>query len=140
MKQCTETITVLNRRYNPAIGLDEWTPTVIHGVSWHSRIDAAVIQTGQKAKDAATVRIPVGADTGGRTYMTPTAYKAAESVSEAFTLARGDLIVRGTVTTPTTGRLAPANIQQTYEDSFTITSVSDNTRRPHGPHWKVVGA
>lgn len=140
MQAATETITVINRRLDPATGYDEWIPTVITGASWYSKQVASVTQDGLRTADTAAVRIPVDADTSERTYMTPKAYKAAESVSGAFTLARGDLIVRGAVTTPTTGRLTPADIQQTYEDSFTITSVSDNTRRPHGPHWKVVGA
>ena len=46
--------------------------------------------------------------------------------------------MRGTVAT--TGTLRPADIQQSYEDYFTITSVTDNNRRPNGKHWKVVGA
>ena len=134
MKACNETITVLNRRVNPDTRLDEWTPTVIRGVSWH--IVANVTQAGLKAADTATVRIPANADTGGRTYLTPQAYKAAESVSEAYTLARGDVLVRAEITESMT----PAQAQAAYEDVVTIISVTDNTRRPRAPHRKVVGA
>lgn len=136
MQQCNETITVLNRRINPDTRLDEWIPTVIHGVSWHSKIVANVTQAGLKAADTATVRIPVDADTGGRSYLTPQAYKAAESTSEAYTLARGDILVRAEITESMT----PAQAQAAYEDVVTIISVTDNTRRPRAPHRKVVGA
>lgn len=136
MKQCSETITVLNRRYNPATGLDEWNPTVIHGASWHSSIKANITNEGLKAAETATVRIPVDADAGGATYMTPAAYKAAESVSGAYTLDRGDILVRAELTTAMT----PAEAQAAYEDTVTIIGVTDNTRRPHAPHRKVVGA
>lgn len=136
MKACNETITVLNRRVNPDTRLDEWTPTVIRGVSWHSKIAANVTQAGLKAADTATVRIPADADTGGRTYMTPQAYKAVESVSGAYTLARGDILVRAEITESMT----PAQAQAAYEDMVTIISVTDNTRRPRAPHRKVVGA
>lgn len=140
MNAATETITVINRRTNTQTGYDEWIPTVITGASWYSKQVASVTTSGLKTADTLAVRIPVSADTGGRTYMTPTAYKAAESVSGAFTLGRGDLIVRGTVSVQQGQTLKPADVQQTHEDYFTITSVSDNTRRPRAPHWKVVGA
>lgn len=136
MHEATETITVVNRKYNNATGLDDWIPTIITGASWYSKLIASVTQTGLKAADTAAVRIPVDADTQGRTYMPPAAYKAAESVSDAFTLAHGDLIVRGEVA----AGLTPAEITAAHDDCFTIVSVSDNTRRPHGAHWKVVGA
>ena len=140
MQQANETITVINRRYNKTTHRDDWNPTVITGASWYSKQIAAVTQNGLKAADTATVRIPVGADTGGKTYMPPAAYKAAESVSDAFTLARGDLIVRGAVETTQGQSLTPANVTAAYDDCYTITSATDNTRRPKAPHWKVVGS
>ena len=136
MQQCNETITVLNRRYNNETGRDEWTPTVISGVSWHSEIKAVVTQSGLKDAKTAIVRIPVGADAGGAGYLDPSAYKTAEGTSGAYTLARGDILVRGVLSgTPT-----PAEAQSAYEDCVTIIGVTDNTRRTHGAHRKVVGA
>lgn len=137
MQAAEETITVINRKYNSETGLDDWIPTIITGASWYSKLVASVSTDGLHAADTATVRIPVGADTSGRSYLTPAAYKAAESVSGAFTLAHGDLIVRGAVTT--TG-LTPAQIQAAHDDCYTIVSAADNTRRPRSPHWKVVCA
>lgn len=136
MQQCTETITVLNRKYDTSTGRDVWTATAISGVSWHSSINATVTQNGLKSAVTATVRIPVSANASGKSYMTPAEYKAALDTSGAYTLARGDVIVRGTVT----GNPTPAEAQAAAEDSITIIGVTDNTRRPHGPHRKVVGA
>lgn len=140
MFQATETITVLNRKYNSSTGRDEWIATTISGVSWHSKIASTVTQTGLKMAKTATVRIPVGADAGGRSYMTPAAYKAAQDTSGAYTLARGDIIARGVYTPKPNESLTPAKLQETIEDCFTITEVIDNTRRPHGAHRRVVGA
>lgn len=140
MQQAVETITVINRKFNPTTGLDDWNPTVITGASWHGKQVASVTQAGLKSADTASVRIPVGADTQGRTYMTPKAYAAAESVSGAFTLAHGDLIVRGTVSVTQGQSLTPAAVTAAYDDAYTIISTTDNTRRPRGAHWKVVGA
>ena len=137
MNVADETITIINRKYNSSTGYDEWKPTVITGASWYSKMVASVTVNGLKAADTATVRIPLAAVPAGTSYMTPQAYKAAVSVSGAFTLANGDLIVRGAVTE---GRdpLTPKAVQETYADCFTIISVGDNTRRAHEPHWKVV--
>lgn len=140
MHEATETITVINRRYNPTTGLDDWTPTVITGASWHGKLAATVTQTGLKTAKTATVRIPVDADTQSKTYMTPAAYKAATSISGAFTFDEGDLIVRGAVTVQQGQSLTPAAVQAAYDDCYTIVAATDDTRRPRGPHWKVVGA
>lgn len=143
MQQCSETITVLNRWYNRATDLDEWIPTVIHGVSWFNKVAATVTTAGLKTADTATVRIPVDADTGGRSYMPPPAFKAAESPSGAYTLARGDYIARGDITTTVNGvvqPITPAQAQAATEDFITILSVTDSTHRPNAPHRKVVGA
>lgn len=136
MREATETITVINRKLDIETGLDEWDPTIITGASWYDKQIASVTTNGLKAANTAAVRIPVGANTNGRSYLTPRAYSAAESVSGAFTLAHGDLIVRGAVTDST---LTPAQIQEAYE-CYTIVAVTDNTRRPKEPHWKVMGA
>ena len=140
MQQAVETITVINRKFNPTTGLDEWNPTIITGASWYGKQIASVTQAGLKSADTASVRIPVDADTQGRTYMTPKEYKAAESVSEAYTLAHGDLIVRGVVTAEPGQSLTPAAVTEAHDETYTIISTPDNTRRPHGAHWKVVGA
>lgn len=137
MKETNETITVFNQHYDRESGKDVWTPTVIQGVSWFEATRSAITQAGLKSADTAIVRIPVDADTGGRSYLPPRAYKAAESTSGAFTLAPGDIIIRAAVTE--TG-LNPARIQAQYDDFITIIGATDNTRRNHAPHWKVVGA
>ena len=138
MQECNETITVLNRRYDPDRGLDTWIPTVLHGVSWFNKIAATVTQDGLKAANTAIVRIPEGADAGERVYLAPPEYKAAESVSGAYTLARGDIIARGDITGGTAGSITPAQAKAQSEDVLTIISVTDSTRRRHGAHRKVV--
>lgn len=136
MYECNETITVLNHKYDPTTGLDEWIPTVIQGVSWFDTIAATVTQSGLKTANTATIRIPVDADTGGRSYVTPAEYKAAGSVLGVYTLARGDIVVKATITE----RITPAQAKDLYEDTLTIRAVTDSTGRRNAPHRKVVGA
>lgn len=137
MKQCNETITVINRRLDSETGLDVWIPTVIRGVSWHSSQIAAVTQSGLKAANTVTVRVPADADTCEKVYAEPAAYKAAADASGLFTFAEGDLIVRAAIPALT---LTPAELHKAYDDCYTVTGATNNTRRPRGAHWKVVGA
>jgi len=136
MKRCTETITVFNAAMDPETGYDIYIPTVIKGVSWYSTIESAVTDSGLKAANKTTIRIPIDADFSGRAYMLPAAYKAAEDKAGVFTLAQGDLIVHGAENGPMT----PAQMQEKYGgEVVTILGVTDNMRAPKAKHWRVVG-
>ena len=133
MHQCVETITVFNAWYDEETGYDTYVPTVIRGVSWYCDIASTVDATGLKAANRFTIRIPVDADFSGKCYTEPVAY--ADPVSQ-FTLNQGDVIIRGEETQP----LNPAQLKDKYGEIVTILGVTDSSRRPRAPHWKVVGS
>ena len=138
MKLCNDTITVFNARVDPDAGGNVWTPTVITGASWYmtdaSTVDAA--KGGLVAANKATIRIPEGADTGGKAYADPIAYRDAEDVSGLWTLQNGDIIVKGSVTG---ADWTPARLKKAYAECVTVLSVTDNRRAPNAPHWRVTG-
>ena len=137
MKLCGDTITVLNRRWNPETANDEYLTTVITGVSWYGHTVTSADNNGLTAADQFIVRIPQDADTNGKTYVDPIAYKNAVDVSGLFTLAQGDTVIKAEIiATP----VKPADVQGTYSDCFTVLGVTDNRRAPNAPHWKVVGS
>ena len=135
MKLCNEAITVFNAKLDAETDKDEYIGTVIDGASWYCEIVSAVDE-GLRAANKFTIRIPAAADFGGKAYTNPMAYAEADDVSELFTLANGDIIVRGAVTAE---GLRPKDIHDRYE-AFTILGVTDNRRAPNAPHWKVVGS
>ena len=137
MKLCNETITVFNQRINPEKGWHEYVGTVVQGVSWFSRLVSSVGEHGLNAANEIIVRIPENADFGGKSYVTPKAYKDETIVSGVFTLANGDIVAKGAITD--TG-LKPADIKKRCDESFTILSVTDNRRAPNAPHFRVVGS
>ena len=137
MKLCNEVITVFNHRINPEKGWNEYVGTVIRGVSWYSHMVSSVGEHGLNAADEVTVRIPEDADFGGKSYVTPKAYKDETIVSGVFTLANGDVIAKGAI--EDTG-LNPKAIKERSDESFTILSVTDNRRAPNAPHFRVVGS
>lgn len=135
MQLSNETITVFNARLDKAKGYDNYIGSVISGVSWYCEI-ISTVDDGLKAANKFTVRIPVDADTNGKSYVSPLAYAEAEDVTGLFTLKNGDIIVRGAVSE---GNLKPADLHRQYE-AFTVLGVTDNRRARYGKHWKVVGS
>ena len=136
MKLCDETVTVFNKKLDSDKGWDVYNPTVISGVSWYCEIASSVDANGLHAANRFTIRIPLDADFGGKSYIDPIAYANAGIIADVFTLANGDIIIKGTATgTPT-----PAQLKEQYPDYCTILGVTDNRRAPNAPHFKVVGS
>ena len=135
MKLCDETITVVNAKIDPATRKDVYRATVINGASWHCSIESTV-DTGLKAANKFTVRIPTTADFGGKAYASPLDYANAEDVTGLFTLKNGDIVVHGAVEGD---NLKPAELHKQYE-AFTVLGVTEDRRaKTRAPHWKVVG-
>lgn len=134
MKLCTDTVTVYNARLDKERDSTVYVPTVISGVSWYGTSKATVDSGGLKAASQYIVRIPLDADTGGKSYTEPWGYKSAGDVSGLFTLNEGDFIVKGAFAD--TLLLPP----ESGSGFVTILTVTDNRRAPNAPHWKVTGA
>lgn len=135
MNLCDDIITVFNAKHNPDTDSDDYNATIITGVSWFCEI-VSNVDSGLKAANKFTVRIPETANFGGKAYAAPLDYAVSEDASGLFTLRNGDIIVRGAVT-ETNPR--PATLHKKYE-AFTVLGVTDNRRARNARHWKVVGA
>ena len=78
MQLCNDTITLYNRRFDPDEDCDVYERTVIRGVHWFNSEATTVDSTGLKAANKVTIRIPVDADFGGKAYLPPKQYAAAD--------------------------------------------------------------
>lgn len=136
MRLCNDTITVYNAKYNRAVDADGYYRTVITGVRWFGTVKSTVGNDGLKAANQIVVRIPLDANTQGKTYVDPVTFAAAKKVAALFTLNEGDVIVRG-IGAP---GLRPATIHKAYPETITILAVTDSSKAPNAPHRKVVGA
>jgi hypothetical protein len=137
MQLCNETITVFNKRIDVEQGWDVFVPTVIKGVSWWGDVAVNISDKGLNAANKYTIRIPVDADFGSKTYVDPVAYGNEPIIAGYFTFANGDIIVKAEITD---SGLTPAQIKENYPDVCTILGVTDNRRAPKAPHWRVTGA
>lgn len=136
MRLCNETITVFNAMLDEDSSMDVYFPTVIVGVSWHCETASTVDSSGLKAANKFTIRIPEGADCGGKTYADPAAYAGGDPKT-TFTLKSGDIIVKGAVAQD---GLRPADLKRICGEVVTVLGVTDNRRGQFARHWKVVGA
>lgn len=135
MKQCNEVITVFNAKHNIAADHDNYSRTIISGVSWFHRIETSVDVSGLNAAGMVIIRIPTDADFSGKTYVNPREYASSEDVSGSFTLQDGDVIVKGSVMED----LRPADLHKQHYEAVTVLGVTDNRQFPNAPHWRVTG-
>ena len=135
MNLCNETITVFNKRVENREHV--FYPTVINGVSWWGHINTTVGEKGLLAANSITIRIPVDADFGGKTYVDEREYAASASADGIFTLANGDIIIKGTVAV---APMTPAELKAAFTGFVTVLGVTDNRRAPNAPHFRVVGS
>lgn len=135
MRLCNEVITVFNAKLDTASGMDQYHPTVITGVSWYCDTASTVDDSGLKAANKFTIRIPEDADFSGNRYVPPAAYTVGDPAG-VFTLQNGDIIIKGALDRE---GLTPSTLLQMCGEIVTILSVADNRRAPRAKHWKVVG-
>ena len=135
MKLCNETITVFNKRVENHEHV--FYPTVIVGVSWWGHIATSVGEKGLISANSITIRIPLNANFNGKIYVDNRNYANAASTDGIFTLANGDIIIKGAVAV---APLKPAELKATFTDYMTVLGVTDNSRAPNAPHFKVVGS
>ena len=117
MLACTETITLVQRKYDKETDTDSYICTRIEGVSWFGKLVAAVESKGLRGETKVTVRIPE--------------YSMPEVMIQ-----RGDYIVRGAVETIS----KQADLDGL--EYFSVLSVGNNRRsqRKDLRHWVVSGA
>lgn len=113
-----------------------YVPTVIEGVSWYGDVASNVSDKGLNAANRFTIRIPIDANFGGKSYVDPISYCGASSSDGIFTFANGDIVVKASVAV---APMTPAELKESYTDYCTVLGVTDNRRAPNAPHWKLVG-
>ena len=132
MNLCTDTITVFNKRVDD--GSYVYYPTVIANVSWYGKVLTSVGDKGLIAENMYTIRVPIEADFGGKSYVNPVEYAGADSADGIFTFDIGDVVIKGEVSAPMT----LAELRATHYEFCTVMRVTDNRRAPNAPHWKLV--
>ena len=112
--------TVYNRQLDRKNRRDTWVR--IHGVFWDGSHAHRHGDKGDITANNVTVYIP--ADACDKTYKPPKDY--ASDPTGAYTLAPGDLIIRGLIREDIDANTTVAALLQKYDDAYTILSCEDN--------------
>lgn len=137
MKLCNETITVFNTYIDPITRLNNYLSTQIVGASWFGEVISTVNDDGLISASKYHIRIPINADMGGKTFVSPKEYASALDKSKLWTLNEGDTIVKGSVSSSHT-TAKPSVLRDNYDEVVTVVNFTDNRRVSNAPHWKVV--
>lgn len=125
-------ITIYNRYIDSVTRSEKYQRSEIKNVVWQAT--KAISNTRfQLIANVATIFIPfaLGAD-----YLKPKEWITAQVGK--WTLQEGDIIVRGIVNDEITSSFTAKNLQETYDDVVTITSVDAMDQgSPNMRHWQI---
>lgn len=128
----TDTVTIFRKAYNPATGFDEYTKTVLAGVSWYSQLKTVQGNNGIAFAKLFKMRIPVSV---GKKFAFPLDFTDPET---QYTIQPGDLVFKGTVTEDLQAGSAIGALQSKCPEHFTVLALHDN-RGKMLPHVYVEG-
>jgi hypothetical protein len=133
-------ITIYNKYYSEDDKDYAYLRTVVSDVEWENRKARNVLASGGNiAADQAVIYIPFAR---GAAYKSPKAWQALDAGDKPdyWTLERGSLIAKGTLTTEITGATTTDTLKNTYDDVLEISSVDTYDMGSLAlQHWKVSG-
>ena len=128
-----QTITIYNKRYDPATKKTLWPKTTIHGVSW-AGCQRVVTGEGLTSTDGYSARIPLHAFPDG--FLKRDEYTALPDPTGRWTAQNGDVVVLGAGPDVVSGI---AEITKQFTDCFTVTSVHTDNMTRLLPHLRMEG-
>ena len=143
MLGANRTITIFNR-YIDADRKERWAGTVIKDVSWQYSHAAQTGKEGMQTSETCTIRIPVGADTQGKDFVSRRSF--LQNQDGAWTASPRDKVVLGEVEGAPDDDTLPTWLEKNCDAVITINAVSDNRGNFQGtflgkllPHIRIGG-
>lgn len=129
-------ITIFNKYIDASTRTEKFQRSQILAVAWESRKASNVRATGgQMYADQATVYIPFG---NGTNYLDYVVWKALTVKTGKWTLAVGDIVVKGLVADEIQTGFTMTNLKAKYADVLTITSVDTmDSGSLNMRHWRI---
>lgn len=99
---------------------DAYQRAVVRRVVWQSTQAVSGRGSGRLSDNVAAIFIPVAS---AANYVPPKRWRTLASKAGTFTLAEGDLVIRGVVTDEISPTLTVSDLRRVHDDAVTITSV-----------------
>lgn len=136
------TITLFNARLDNETRREKYIPTVIKNVSLALALGASGSYNSMGNTRNARIRIPIDADTDGKSYVDDYTYSqmSDEEASKHWTIQNSDVFVTMEVH-PDDEIFDPAILSHLYGHAYSINSYADNTTRgiQSMKHWRIGG-
>jgi hypothetical protein len=129
--------TVYNKYVDPVTRAEAYQRAPIVAVMWENRKAANVIRSGLLAADSVAVYVPCSL---GTNYLKPVAWNALAVKTGKWTLAVGDIIVKGLVADEITTNFTVTALKAKYDDVVVIKSVDTMDQGSQAMHHWQVGA
>lgn len=127
------TVTIYNKRYDPAAKNTTWPKTIIHGASW-AGCQRVTTGEGLTSTDGYSVRIPLQAFPAG--FLPRDEYAALPDPAGHWTAQNGDVVVLGEGPDVVGGI---TEITKRFTDCFTVTGVHSANLTKLLPHLRLEG-
>lgn len=135
-------VTLFNARYDANERRNIYVPTVIKGVSLALAQGTSGSFDSMSTTRNARIRIPIDADTEGKTYVDEVTYSNMddEEASRHWTIQNSDVFVTMEVH-PEEEIRDPSLLNHLYGHAYTVNSFADNTTRgiQSMKHWRMGG-
>lgn len=134
-----DSITIFNKKYDPAKRDYDYIRTYIEGVNVEKKKAVNIIKSGLENASAGTVYIPIeDLKTEDKEYISPKKYQSltSENTANYYALQTGDIVVIGVIDYTVDGDNTITKLKNEFDDVFEILVVDDKLKGGL-PHWEV---
>ena len=134
-----DSITIFNKKYDPAKRDYDYIRTYIEGVNVEKKKAVNVIKSGLENASSGTVYIPVeDLNTEDKEYISPKKYQdlTSKNLDNYYTLQTGDIVVIGMIDYIVDKDNTVTKLKNEFDDVFEILIVDDKLKGGL-PHWEV---
>lgn len=131
-------VTIYNKVYDRDSGSNKYYRTVLKGVNWQDTTAVQPVESGIVTADISKIYIPFQAETE-KQFRKPRNFLAENEKDRIFTIAPGDIIVKGVAETEIETKKDEEHMKNSVDDFRVIVSVDTNDNgSPHMQHWAVI--
>lgn len=134
---CNADVTIYNKAYDRDSGSNKYYRTVLKGVNWQDTTAVQPVESGVVTADISKIYIPFQAETE-KQFRKPRNFLAENEKDGVFTIAPGDIIIKGIVDAEIKTQKDEERLQNSVDDFRVIASVDTNDYgSPFMQHWAV---
>lgn len=131
-------VTIYNKVYDRDSGSSKYCRTVLKGVNWQDTTAVQPVESGIVTADISKIYIPFQTETE-KQFRKPRNFLAENEKDRVFTIAPGDIIIKGIVSAEIETKKDEERLQNSVDNFRVIASVDTNDNgSSFMQHWAVI--